>query len=334
MNVRGDTASKSVAPQTQVQEPDMHPMHLSLTQPKSILVATDLSDLGFLLPVAIDQAKMTGAMIWLLHVVPPAVYTSTESRAYPYVPEERMFRDAEAALAKAAFELQRKNLVCAYEVRRWYPVDQVTDFIRQHGIERLILGTSSRRKLGKLLLGSVAEELIRSLDIPVCTVGPHFKPLPENSPHRVIFATSLRHHPEETFRFAVDLSAGLLAELTVLHVREQDRLDDGIDAGARPTIDEMLKGAKQMHLVPHIRIRSGEPAEEILSECSALRPELLVLGALPASLVSATFRTGVAYRVIAQAPCPTFTLRSGSKTKHNGNGREFSAVQSGSSHSG
>ena len=44
----------------------MNTMHLSaITRPKSILVATDLNDLDFLLPVAMDQAKMTGAMIWL-----------------------------------------------------------------------------------------------------------------------------------------------------------------------------------------------------------------------------------------------------------------------------
>ena len=49
-----------------------------------------------------------------------------------------------------------------------------------------------------------------------------------------------------------------------------------------------------------------------------------------ASPMTATLRTGVAYKVIAQAPCPTFTLRNGSKTKHNGNVREVSAVQRGS----
>jgi len=52
-----------------------------MTRPKSILVATDLNDLDFLLPVAIDQAKMTGAMIWLLHVIPPQAYVSIESGA-------------------------------------------------------------------------------------------------------------------------------------------------------------------------------------------------------------------------------------------------------------
>jgi nucleotide-binding universal stress UspA family protein len=306
----------------------------SMTRPKAILVATALNDLDFLLPVATEQAKVTGAMIWLLHVIPPDAYVSTESGAYPTGLKEKAFRTAEETLAGVAFRLKEQNVACAYEVRRWYPVDQIKEFIRERGIERLILGTSSRGKLGKLLIGSVAEELIRNLDIPVCTVGPHSRPLPPGNPRRVIFATSLRHHPEHSLQFAVDLAARWLAELIVVHVTEQDRYDEGVEAGARSKIDELLKGAREMHLMPQVRIRGGEPAEEILSACTAFKPEWLVLSALPASPLAATFRTGVAYRVIAEAPCPTFTLRSGAKTKRNGNYREFSAVESGSSYSG
>ncbi len=307
----------------------MDPMHLSsIIRPKSILVATDLHDLDFLLPVAVNQAKATGAMLWLLHVIPPDAYLSTESGAFLFSKKEKAFRDAEGFLAKVANKLKAQNLACAYEVRRWYPVERITEFIRERGIKRLILGTSSRGKLGKLLLGSVAEELIRSLDIPVCTVGPQFKPMPQGNSRRVIFATSLRHDTEMTFQFAAELAAGLAAELTVLHALEQDRLHDGIYAEAMLRIDEKLRETKQKNLVSCIRIRFGEPAEEIVAECSALEPEFLVLGAVPASHVSATFRTGVAYRVIAEAACPTITLRAGGKTKKCQNSCESSGAQS------
>ena len=312
----------------------MNPIHLSsMTKPQSILVATDLNDLDFLLPVAIEQSRMTGAVIWLLHVVPPDAYAPIERAPYPFVEQEEEYRNAETALARVALELREKNLACTYKVRRRYPVDEIKACIREHEIDRLIVGTSGRGKLGKFLVGSVAEELIRSLEIPVCTVGPHFWPCPQDNPRRIVFALSLRHHPEHSLRFAVDLAAASRAELTVLHVAEQDLGDEGLAAGAMSKIDELLKRVQPMDLIPHIRIRSGEPAEEIVGECMALRPELLVLSASPASPVIATFRAGVAYRVIAQAPCPTFTLRSGSKTKRNGSYREFSGAQIGSSYS-
>lgn len=308
----------------------MNAMHWSsIIRPKLILAATDLHDLDFILPVAVEQARMTGAMLWFLHVVPAEAYVSVEAGRVPGAPKEKAFRDAEAILNGVAFDLRRKNIACDYEVRRWYPVDQIEDFIREHGVERLIVGTSARGKLGKLLVGSVAEELIRNVDIPVCTVGPHFKPLPEALPRRILFALSLRHHPEQSFLFAADLAAGLGAELTVLHVSEQERFDEATEAGARSKINEIVSLAKQKC---QIRIRSGEPAEEILAECQALQPELLVLGSCTASTVSTRFRNGVVYRVIAQAPCPAFTLRSGHKAKLAANYREFSVEQSASLH--
>jgi hypothetical protein len=58
------------------------------------------------------------------------------------------------------------------------------------------------------------------------------------------------------------------------------------------------------------------------------------MGAISASPLSAKFRTGVAYRVIGAAPCPTFTLRSGAKTKPGGNYREFARAASGSMYPG
>ena len=124
----------------------MNPMHLSsITRPKSILVATDLHDLDFMLPVAIDQARMTGAMIWLLHVIPPEAFVATKSGAYPSGHKEKAFRFAEALLNKVAFELKEKNLACAYEVRGWYPVDQTADFIRENSIKRPMIGRAKLR---------------------------------------------------------------------------------------------------------------------------------------------------------------------------------------------
>jgi nucleotide-binding universal stress UspA family protein len=303
----------------------MHSINQSaLSRPKSILVATDLNDLDFLLPGAIDQARATGAMLWLLHVIPPDVSYSAHTGTLPLL-QGKAFRDAEATLARVSFELKAKDVPCAYEVRRWYPVDRIHEFIRERQIRRLIIGTTSRGKIGKLLVGSVAEELIRSLDIPICTVGPHCKPGSQNKSHRVLYAASLRHDIGKTFQFAADLVAVVPGELTILHVEEQAYRDDGVDLRVMSKIDEMVKSAGRMDFVPHIRIRYGEPAEEIVAECSLLKPDFLVLGAVPASALAANFRAGVAYRVIAQAPCPTFTLHDEANHRHHG--LKLAAVQ-------
>jgi nucleotide-binding universal stress UspA family protein len=300
-----------------------------MSGPRSILVATDLTDLNFVLPVAINQARVSQAVIWLLHILPQHLYVSTPSSAGPLVLEAKQFRDAEATLAKVAQQIRDLGLTCSYEVRRWYPAEQIKEFINEHAIDRLLIGTSGRGKLGKLFIGSVAEELIRTLEIPVCTVGPHFRSCQQDNPRRMIAALSLRHHPEHSLLFAARLAAELQSELTVLHVAEQDRGDEGIHAGARAKINELLRTV-DLHPAPKIRIRSGEPAEEIICECAAVRPEALIMSASPASIFKSRIRNGVAYRVIAQASCPTFTLHSGSKAKASGTYREFSGISSGS----
>ena len=189
------------------------------------------------------------------------------------------------------------------------------EFIREHKIDRLILGTSGRGRMRKALIGSVAEALIRSVDIPVCTIGPHLKPWPitQDRPHNLIFATSIRHHPDLSFRFAGDLAARLHAELTILHVMKQAHPDLELEARAR--IKEMLEHAPRLSGQLRVRIRFGNIAGEILSECAALEPEFLVLGVLPASETTTSFREGVAYRLIPTppalpSPCETFSIEA------------------------
>ena len=297
----------------------MDPNQPSISHPRSILLATNLKDLHLLLPVAKEQAKATGAMLWILHVVTLSDQIDTSSLL-----QKRAFHEAGGVLARVSFEMTTEDVPCACDVRCGSPVDQIIEFIREREISRLILGTSSRGKVSKLLAGSVAEALIRNLDIPVCTVGPRCGPVPRSNPRRVLFATSLQHEFAKGFQFASDLASVLPAELTILHVMKPVGLDDGSDLRFMSKIDELLKKAPQKGLVPHIRLRYGDPAEEIVSECSALRPELLVLGAGLASPMSTNLRPGVALRVISQSPCPIFTVRNREKTKPRANSHEIS----------
>ena len=142
---------------------------------------------------------------------------------------------------------------------------------------------------------------------------------------RILLASSLRHDFEQTVELVAELVTAVPAELTILHVMEQDRPDEGVDLRIVSKIDEILN-TQPMGQAPQLCIRYGEPAEEILLECQALKPDLLILGAVKASALVSTFRSGVTYRVIAEAPCPTFTLRNGSRRRSGGVGREVSAV--------
>jgi nucleotide-binding universal stress UspA family protein len=51
--------------------------------------------------------------------------------------------------------------------------DNLKAAIEKYHIDLVVIGTRGRTGLGKLLLGSVAEEILRTTTIPVLTVGPY-----------------------------------------------------------------------------------------------------------------------------------------------------------------
>jgi universal stress protein A len=55
-------------------------------------------------------------------------------------------------------------------IRYGYPVDEICEYVRQNGIDLLVLGTHGHRGLNHFLIGSVAERVVRASPCPVLTV--------------------------------------------------------------------------------------------------------------------------------------------------------------------
>ena len=281
----------------------------SWARPESIAIATDLTDLGHLLPQAKAQAGVSGAKLWLVHVIPPQKYVPRSSGAYPFVPKEKIYRDVEAVLEKEATNLAKEGFRCAYEIRRFYEAEEIAAFIREKKIDRLIVATSGKGKLGKFFLGSVAEALIRTVEIPVCTIGPHVDFSAKANSHNILYATSLRRETEMGLRFAAALAAASKSQLTVLHVVEAGYSHPAEVADVKFRMDSLMGEIFGSGAAPDVLIAIGDPAKIILREAGRLKPALLVLGAVPSGNLTAMVRTGVAYDVITNAYCPVLTLR-------------------------
>src|SRR5215467_396439 len=57
-------------------------------------------------------------------------------------------------------------------VRRGKIRDEISEIVADQHIDLLVLGTHGREGIGQLVVGSVAEELLRQASCPVLTVGP------------------------------------------------------------------------------------------------------------------------------------------------------------------
>jgi len=97
---------------------------------------------------------------------------------------------------------------------------QILNAAHQNHADRIVLGTRSRSKLSKLLLGSVAEQVLRSVNLPVITVGPEARlPVSANTTEQVVLhATTLREASRPSAALACQIAATLIARLVILHV--------------------------------------------------------------------------------------------------------------------
>ena len=105
-------------------------------------------------------------------------------------------------------------------MREGNPSTQIAIAARQFRADRVILGTRSHGRLGKLLLGSVAAQVLRSVNLPVMTVGPEAH-LPVNTSMAervVLYAASLGETSRPGAALAVQIASAQQARLVLLHV--------------------------------------------------------------------------------------------------------------------
>jgi nucleotide-binding universal stress UspA family protein len=139
-----------------------------------ILVPTDFSgDAEAAFRYALDLAKPFGAIVELLHVVEDPLAAGMWSAEF-YTAEiaglnVNLVKDAESRLrgivgdAKAPIRL-------VSEVRTGPAFATILDTAREHHTDLIVMGTKGRTGLAHLLMGSVAERVVRLAPCPVLTV--------------------------------------------------------------------------------------------------------------------------------------------------------------------
>ena len=296
------------------------PLNSRWIDPAVILVATDLSDLGRLMPVAIDQARQTHARLLLFHVLagPSTVLVDLSGRHY-YDPCNAL-ETAERELRPWCETARHHGVDCNSIVREGIASNQIAAAVRQFNADLVILGTRSRSMLGKMLLGSVAEQVLRSVNLPVMTVGPeaHLAVQSGDKERVVLHATTLRETSRPSAALACRVAARLNAKLVLMHVlppveqiMHEGSLSD-FEAAAARELDALATRAAAV-CDPQIEtiVLHGNPFIEILAEAATRKATLIVLCATHRSRFENVTRDRTVHRVLAHARCPVLTLREG-----------------------
>jgi len=288
------------------------------SKPQTILVATDLTDLDRLMPFALEQAASSGAKLILMHVVSLGVGIPMDAAGMPYYDPTGPLASAQESLAAWCETAHQKGVACEALVREGHAAQQIEDAAANLHADRILLGTRSRGKLEKLFLGSVAEEVLRSVNLPVITVGPeaHLPAEDESAERVVLHATTLSDSCRPSAALACELGASQRAKLVLLHVlppldeMQKKGLPTGLDSTA---LNELRQLARETDAgcctTVDAHVVHGNPCIEILAEASERKASLIVLGATERLPLEKLARNRTIYRILAHARCPVLTLR-------------------------
>ncbi len=298
------------------------------TAAKNILFATDFSATSeAALPYATSICRHFGSTLHAVHVLSDANILMMTG-GVDYVGIGTIYEEAHTEAKEKLDQIvaRSEDIPSHIYIRHGQVWANLAGIVEENNVGMIVVGTHGRTGLGKLLLGSVAEDILRHAPCPVLTVGPKVTgraKLPasrdrdlapaELEVHQVVYATDFGPGSEAHAALAAALAEEFRARLTLIHVienyRELHSRPGPIEKGLR-RLRELIPESAGLYHAPETLLEFGDPAERILRDAADRDADLLVLGAHPRARTGATHLPwSTAHQVIANATCPVLTVR-------------------------
>jgi nucleotide-binding universal stress UspA family protein len=305
------------------------PEQKSAVAVKNVLFATDFSETAeAALPYAMAICRRFGSTLHALHVVSEAS-TLLMTGGVDYVSVNTIYEDAytDAKERLDQMALRLEGIPHRNHVRHGFLWKNISAVIAENKIDLIVVGTHGRTGLGKLVLGSVAENILRHAPCPVLTIGPKvfgraklpafprggrdLAPL-ELDLRQIVFATNLSSNSAPSAQAAVALAEEFHARLSLLHVMEDytqlGRRPGPIEDGVR-RLRALLPLNSNLKHTPETVLEFGTPSDRILEVAVEREADLIVLGARAMEVGTTHLPWTTAHHVIANAHCPVLTIR-------------------------
>jgi nucleotide-binding universal stress UspA family protein len=144
---------------------------------KTILVPHDFSSsANHAAAIARDEAKMHGAKVMLLHVIDlpgqlkPETVVVPDPTGAPINIKDYAVAQAEEHLKDLPARLAKDGVTPQTFIRVGKPEDEIVRFALENAVDLIVMGTHGRTGLAHMLVGSVAERVVRSSKVPVLTI--------------------------------------------------------------------------------------------------------------------------------------------------------------------
>jgi nucleotide-binding universal stress UspA family protein len=249
---------------------------------KTIVVATDLEGRS---EAALEYARKLaagyGARIVLAHGIDPVDYAAVGMVPGPVL--KGLTEEARAALDKMAGNLLQEGIHSHSEIRQGAVAQMLVDVARQYEAGLIVIGTKGIEGAGPVIVGAVAEQLVRLAPCPVLAVAAdwnagEFRPTPGGP---VLLAMERNEATPAAVAMAYSLAETFHRTLLVLHARGSAEASAFLNPYAT-TLEEF--GVKPSGRCPvRCMVKDGSPADAIVDAIAQYHPSLLVAGVKRAS---------------------------------------------------
>jgi len=284
------------------------------SKPSTILFASEIPANEKAFAFALAQAAEFSANLIIFHAYDTLVVAASETSGIRYYDYAAAARSEVQHLEPLAQRVRDAGVQCEVIVRPGLAADQILALLRERDVDRIVMGTHSPGPIGKLLVGSVAEAVLRTAKAPVFIVGPEVVDgaYRKFATRTILCAVSLLEASHAVARFAAELAVQHQARLVLQHViRSQERQEilagrsiEQIEADLLALVPPEIRSAIAVQTI----VVPGDPTEELLYQSRAQQADLVVLGAQGASTFAAITRHGVVYKVLAHSHCPVMTM--------------------------
>jgi nucleotide-binding universal stress UspA family protein len=167
----------------------------------------------------------------------------------------------------------------------------ILDYAAENNIDLIVMGTHGRRGLRRLLLGSVAEEIVRLAPCPVMTVPEKKKADPDVCISQIVVPVDFSEHARLALNYAKELSALFEAQLHLIHIVDEvvypdfyppvmpsgGSVTDELRGQSIERLSKLLTETDTDAARTEIHVRAGRAAPEIADFTSEIDADLIVI---------------------------------------------------------
>jgi nucleotide-binding universal stress UspA family protein len=294
---------------------DQLAMTSSSFRPQTILLATDFLESSRLaLDFAVGFAHHYKSELILLHIfhLTPAAAEAEAMHERPSM--SRLSR--EKRLEILATGVRRLGIDAKWRLEEGWMPERLLERTREIAPDLLVLGTHGESAgLQHMLIGSNAEEVLLSVTCPTLTVGRHVPAgiSPDISFEHILYITDLTSESAAAAPYAVALSEEFHARIEVCHLVEGDGSDDTQTQRRQAdkyceAVGRVLPGGEPSWCSSRAQLEHGATADEILKRTANDTAGLVILGVRAETQFGRRLHTSMAYRLVAGAASPVFTV--------------------------